>query len=120
MEIDLDLLCEYDAITSVEMSHDFMHVMENKKQVLQKLIEEIKETILMVSTKENKIKEAFKELSYEIITKENRVKNQQEILIEFAEAIRLQLEGDDFNISVLDTFANWKCSLKNPHNQMEV
>ena len=49
MEVDLDFLCEYNVITSVEMYHDFMHVMENKKQVLQKLIEEVKAAVLIYS-----------------------------------------------------------------------
>ena len=120
MEVNLDFLSEYDVITSIEMYHDFVHVMENKKQVLKKLIEEIKAVVLMVSTQENEIKEDFKELSCEIITEDNGVKSQQVIVTEFAKVIRLQLEMDDFNISVLDTFANWKCSLKNMHDQMEI
>ena len=61
----------------------------------------------------------MKELPCEIINEDNKVRSQQEVLTEFVEVISLQLESDDFKICVLDTFANWKFSLKNLHNQVE-
>lgn len=77
MEVDLDFLSEYNDITSVEMYYDFMHVKKNKKQVLQKLIEEVKAKVLIMSTQEDKIKGALKKLPCEIIDEDNKVRSQQ-------------------------------------------
>ena len=52
------------------------------------------------------IREAFRGLSCEIITKDSGLKNQEDVLTEFTEAVCFQLGVDDFNISVLNTFAN--------------
>lgn len=38
----LDVLCEYKVITSVEMYHDYAHVMTNKEKVLQGLVKDAK------------------------------------------------------------------------------
>ena len=101
----MDVLCEYEVITSIEMYHDYAHVMTNKEKVLQGLVKDTKAVVAGITNEESMIREAFRGLSCEIITDDNRLKN-QDVLTEFEEAICLQLEVDDFNISVLDTFAS--------------
>lgn len=101
------------------MYHDYTHVITNKEQVLQGLVKDARAVVAKITNQESTIREAFRGLSCELITEDNKLKN-QDVLIEFAEAIRLQLEVEDFSISVLDTLASWKYSLKNLQNQVEI
>ena len=118
-EINLDVLCEYKVIMSIEMYHDYAHVMTNKEKVLKGLVKDAKAAIARITNQESMIREAFRGLSCEIITKDNELKNQEDVLIEFIEGIHLQIEVDDFNISALDTFSSRKYSLKNVQNKMD-
>ena len=82
MKIDLYFFCEHEVITSIEMYHDYTHMMTNKEKVLQGLVKDAKTTVARITNQESMIKEAFKGLSCKMITEDNKLKNQEDVLTE--------------------------------------
>ena len=70
------------------MYDDHTHVMTNKEKVLQELVKDVKATTTKITNQKSMIREAFRGLLFEIITEDNILKN-QDVLIDFIEAIRL-------------------------------
>ena len=62
MEIDLDVLCEYKVIMSLEMYHDYAHMMTNKELVLQGLVKDAKAALARINNQAGMIREEFRGL----------------------------------------------------------
>ena len=75
---------------------------------------------MKIDEQKHMISECFKKLSCRDMNENDELKKEEDILTEFTKTIHLQLEADDFNLSIMNTFASWKCSLEKLQSEKEV